>query len=58
MNTDANEFLPMIRQKRGASNFLAGIIKAISGNLDHEDAERYDVPIEFFIKNKRLNYQN
>lgn len=34
------------RAKRGLINGLGSIIKAISGNLDQEDAERYDRAIE------------
>lgn len=40
------------RSKRGAFNFLGGIIKSISGNLDNEDAIRYDKAIQELIKNQ------
>ena len=37
------------RPKRGAVNFVGNIIKAITGNLDNEDAQRYDHAIQELI---------
>lgn len=41
------------RQKRGLVNGLGNIIKAVTGNLDSEDAERYDKAIEQLINNQK-----
>lgn len=37
-----NQLIPSIRIKRGLINPVGSIIKAITGNLDNEDALRYD----------------
>ena len=52
MNEGHRQLLPRIRKTRGAINFLGQIIKAISGNLDSEDAERYDKAIETLHQNQ------
>ena len=52
MNTNVRQLIPRIT-KRGALNFLGGIIKAISGNLDQEDAQRYDNAINILEKNQQ-----
>lgn len=41
------------RQKRGLVNGLGSIIKAITGNLDSEDAERYDIAIKQLTSNQQ-----
>lgn len=46
-------FYDKTRVKRGLINGLGSIVKAISGNLDQEDAERYDKAIES-LYNKQL----
>lgn len=45
VNKKINELIPQSRIKRGAVNIVGGIIKAITGNLDNEDAEKYDEAI-------------
>lgn len=52
MNEGKRQLLPKLRTRRGAFNFLGQIIKAISGNLDSEDAERYDEAIEQLKQNQ------
>lgn len=37
--------IPIQRSRRGIFNGLGSVIKIISGNLDHEDAQRYDAAI-------------
>lgn len=44
---------PSHRTKRGLINGLGNIIKAISGNLDQSDAERYDRAIESLQNNEK-----
>lgn len=43
---------PIHRTKRGLINGLGSIIKAISGNLDQEDAERYNRAIDSLQNNQ------
>lgn len=40
------------REKRGLINGLGSIIKSLTGNLDEEDAERYDRAINHLINNQ------
>lgn len=49
---------PTHRTKRGLINGLGSIIKAISGNLDQEDAERYNKAIENLQNNQENIIQN
>lgn len=44
---------PYHRRKRGLFNFLGTTIKAISGNLDEEDAKRYNQAISALEKNQK-----
>lgn len=41
------------KTKRGAANFLGGIIKAITGNLDNDDATRYEAAITHLNENQK-----
>ncbi|XP_074035881.1 uncharacterized protein [Leptinotarsa decemlineata] len=41
-----------IRKKRGLINGLGNIVKFVSGNLDQEDAQRYDAAIEKLQNNE------
>ncbi|XP_045542238.1 uncharacterized protein LOC123723490 [Papilio machaon] len=52
------QLVPSFRVKRGLINPLGSIIKTITGNLDHEDARRYDRIIgEIKTKQNALNYK-
>lgn len=42
---------PYIRRKRGLINSLGSFIKAITGNLDNEDAQNFNEEIEIVIEN-------
>ena len=46
LNFISNQLIPSRRQPRGAFNFLGTIIKAVSGNLDADDAAKYEKLIE------------
>lgn len=46
-----------VRMKRGLINPLGSIIKSITGNLDHEDALRYDNAIDI-LENNNHNLMN
>lgn len=58
INTIKNQFNSLLpsnitkRSKRGLINGLGSIIKTITGNLDQNDAERYDQAIEQLSKNQ------
>lgn len=47
-----NNLFSYKRNKRGLINGLGSIVKAISGNLDSEDAVKYDKLFEKINKNQ------
>ena len=58
VNNGERQLVPLIRKPRGALNFIGSIIKAISGNLDAEDAEKYDKTIQELTNNQDLITKN
>lgn len=52
LNSRIKTFLPT-RVKRGLLNPLGSIIKEITGNLDHKDAERFENAIQILNKNEK-----
>ncbi|XP_050315541.1 uncharacterized protein LOC126750082 [Anthonomus grandis grandis] len=47
-----NPFSLKTREKRGLINGLGSIVKSITGNLDNEDAQRYDSAITSIMQNE------
>lgn len=58
VNSGEHQLVPLIRKPRGALNFIGSIIKAISGNLDAEDAEKYDKVIQALTNNQEILTKN
>lgn len=53
-----NHLIPNLRQKRGIIDGLGSLIKVITGNLDHTDAERYDKILNTLQQNQNKIIKN
>lgn len=56
-NSDENNYLNNVRNRRGIVNGLGSVVKLITGNLDAYDGERYE-ELFYHIKNNQNNIMN